>query len=493
MSRRLGPLALGLALLALASCRKAPADGGAAARRLPRGDAIWLTDPAAPEAPGLSAQLQRLGTSVLFAPAGTLADQGGRWVLEPAPDGRPEGIPLLLVVRAGPGAPSPLDAAGADPAAIARAIAAAIPGSKESGAPAGRVVGIHLDFPFPPAGAQRYAAIVTALRAQLAPGALVSVTLRSAPATDDERKGFEPLRQSVDAFVAFVFGAGPTVDPAAIDALRVPWWAAYDVTAPGTVLGADGAPRGPAREIDLDRLSGNARIEFVNDLSVNDASFSAFTLVARGPVRLDGLSLEAGDRVTFRVPSLAEMLFRLGSTLAGKRYALGRVIVLGGATDGERLFSLAAFEDVLLGRALSPVLDARVEPLGRSAVLVGAMNRSHHASIASRLANWVEVDLAPARPADVQIGGFDRYETYDAAGRPVTPGRATRVRLFETLVSPEETITPARIVVRGPLPAACCRYRTHLISAAGPEAASDWTAPPPPPTPTKAPAGRKKK
>jgi hypothetical protein len=110
-------------------------------------------------------------------------------------------------------------------------------------------------------------------------------------------------------------------------------------------------------------------------------------------------------------------------------------------------------------------------------------NRSGQASVVSRVANWLEVDFSPARPADVQLGGFDRYEVYDAGERPVSPGRATRVRLFETLVAPMETVTSARIVVRGSLPAGCCRFRLHASAASGPEITTDWSTPPPTPTP----------
>jgi len=108
------------------------------------------------------------------------------------------------------------------------------------------------------------------------------------------------------------------------------------------------------------------------------------------------------------------------------------------------------------------------------------------------MSNWVEVDLAPAHPADVSLGGFDRYEAYDSAGRPVTPGRATRVRLYETLIGPREAITPARIVVRGALPSPCCRHRLHVLAAAGPEESGDWVDPPPPPTPPPAPTKKRK-
>ena len=104
-------------------------------------------------------------------------------------------------------------------------------------------------------------------------------------------------------------------------------------------------------------------------------------------------------------------------------------------------------------------------------------------TVPSRVDNWVEVDLSPAHPADVQVGGFDRYEVYDRGGQPVSPGRASTVRLFETLIAALETVTPARIVARGALPKNCCRYRVHAVSAAGPEVSTDWIEPPPPPTP----------
>ncbi|HEY1435577.1 MAG TPA: hypothetical protein VGG65_09395, partial [Thermoanaerobaculia bacterium] len=222
---------------------------------------------------------------------------------------------------------------------------------------------------------------------------------------------------------------------------------------------------------------------FENDLSGNDASVSAYTLTARQPVRIDGVEFAAGDRIAFRLPAISEMLFQLGSNLAGKRFALGRALMFDGAAEADRVFDLAAFEDVVLGRSLAPLLVTSVMSAGRNAVAVELVNRSHHASVVSRVDNWVEVDLAPAHPADVQIGGFDRYEVYDRAGHPVTPGRATVVRLFETLIGPMEAVSPARIVAHGPLPAGCCRYRLHAVSAVGPEVATDWSAPPPTPTP----------
>jgi hypothetical protein len=90
----------------------------------------------------------------------------------------------------------------------------------------------------------------------------------------------------------------------------------------------------------------------------------------------------------------------------------------------------------------------------------------------------------------VQPGGFDRYEVFDAEGRPVTPGRATRVRFFETLVAPRERVEPAAILLRGRPASGCCRFREHVLAASGTELAGDWVAPPPEPTPTPKPRGR---
>jgi hypothetical protein len=467
-------------------CRKAPAPvlGARAVRQAPRGDVIWLMDPSGPGEPGLEQQLERLGAAALFLPGGQVELDSGLWALplDGPPAHRLERIPVVLVLRAGEAlagaftGPNPPEAA-----AIAASVGPVLAEAVRAGA-YGRVIGVHLDFAFAPAGAKRYAELVEALRKSV-PGTLVSISVRALPRTDDERKQVEPLFTSADALVAFVFGAGPRVDPVAMDAVHRPWWAAYDTRTPGVLLGPSGELRGNVPARFLDALSGNPRVDFENDLSANDASVTAFTLTMRGPVRLDGVALGAKDRISFRIPSINEMLSQLGSSLAGKRFALGRAILFDGASEADRVFSLAAFEDVLLGRSLAPALEGSVLPAGRNAVAVELVNRSHQATVVSRVANWIEVDLSPARPADVQLGGFDRYEVYDAGERPVSPGRATRVRLFETLVAPMEAVAPARISVRGSLPAGCCRFRLHASAASGPDVTAGWSAPPPTPTP----------
>jgi hypothetical protein len=476
------------ACLAIAACRRAH-DGTAAGKAgPPRGDAVWFTDAAAVAEPGIEDRLARVSAVAVFLPAGELQFSNGRWVLRsgpepPRPTARP---PVVLVARAGPELSAALATeGGADPEPVALALASGLEPALAAGGAYGRVIGVHLDFPFSAASAKRSGELLDALRKHVARGVFLSISAPFAPASDDARKALASLADRADALVAPVFGLEGRADASAVDALHRPWWAAYGASARGILTSASAAPGGAVPETALDALSGNPRVDFENDLSVPDASFTAFHLTANGQVRVGGLELEAGDRVSYRVPALTEMLFQLGSTLAGKRFALGRILVFGGAADAGRIFPVAAFEDVILGRSLAPVLEATVEPAGRSAISVEAVNRTPHASIPSRMSNWVEVDLSPAHPADVAPGGFDRYATYDRGGQAVTPGRATRVRFFETLVVPGEAISPARIVLRGGTPARCCPYRSHLIAAAGPEEATDWIEPPVPPTPTK--------
>ena len=479
--RRAAAVTAVLAALLFGCRRAAPGAAAAAAPRPPKGDVIWLFDPAAAADPALDEQAGRIGAVAVFLPAGTMGSGPGPTAFEtvPPPPKPLTRVPVVLAVAASESLAAALTtgegpAAGPLGAAAAASLAPAV-----SGGAYGRVVGVHLDFPFGPRAAARYAELVGALRRGLPPGVFVSISVKTLPASEEERKKEATLDEAADALVAVVFGVGPRVDPVAMDALHRPWWAAYDTRAAGTATGASGSARDVPERL-VEGLSGNSRLQFENDLSVNDGSVSAFTLTARAPVKQDGFALETGDRVSFRLPATSEMLFQLGSNLAGKRYALGRALIFGGATEADRLFDLAAMEDVLLGRALAPRLEASVKPAGRSAVAVDLVNRSPHATVVSRVDNWVEVDVSPAHPADVQVGGFDRYEVFDRTGNAVTPGRATVVRFYETLIAPLEMVSPARIVVRGGLPAACCRYRVHAVSAAGPEVTGEWVEPPAP-------------
>lgn len=486
-----------VALLVAPACRKGPPGAAAAAAtstRAPKGDVVWFADPVAAGEPGIEESLQRIGAVAVFLPAGEISLESGRWTLhpDPAPPRRLEVVPAVLVLRARPELAGGF--AGEDHTtakAMAGAIAEALKPSFAAGGPYGRVTGLHLDFPFSGAGAPGYAGFVQALRAGLPPDAFVSITVGTPPTVEAERKKLQPLLDAADALVAFTFRDGETTASAAVDALRRPWWPAFETAGHGVLSSADGGPSERVPERYLDPLSGSPRIDLTNDLSQDD-TIAAFHVAVREPVTVEGRTWKAGDRIDFRLPSQTELLFQLGSVLAGRHFALGRLIEFEGASEAERILRVAAFEDVLLGRSLNPEVAVSARALGRNAVSVEAVNQSTHPSIVSRVANWVEVDIAPARPADVQLGGFDRYEVYDSNGRPVTPGRATRVRLFETLLGPRETVSTARIVVRGALPRLCCPYRLHSIAAAGPEVTTDWITPVPPPTPTPRPSKKKR-
>ena len=478
-----------------AACRKAQEPAGPSVTALPKGDAVEFLSPAAAAEPDLVDRLRRLAIATVFLPAGELARDGGRWTFQadPNPPRPVAGPAVILVVRPSEALSVLLSSSeGTAAPAASHALAAGVTDALRKGGPYGNVIGIHVEGPFSAATAARGAELFSALRKDLPRGALLSVRLASAPANDDERKRLTPLLESVDAFGATVFGGTARVDSVAADALGRPWWAGYDAATRCVVTGPDGQVRGEVPEKAVDALTGNPQIDFENDLTVTDPDVVAFRLTARGPVRSGDLTLQAGEHVACRMPSLPEMLYRLGSAMAGRHHLLGRLAVFGGDGEADRIVRVEALEDILLGRSLTPALDVAVHPAGRNAISVEARNLSPHSSTASRMSNWVEVDLAPAHPADVSLGGFDRYEAYDSAGRPVTPGRATRVRLYETLIGPREAITPARIVVRGALPSPCCRHRLHVLAAAGPEESGDWVDPPPPPTPPPAPTKKRK-
>src|SRR5205085_9721120 len=75
--RRRKGLLLGAAVLAACGCRGS-ATQRPAARSLPKGDAVWLTDPRATSEPGLESRLRRLGASAVLLPAGELVLEKGR-------------------------------------------------------------------------------------------------------------------------------------------------------------------------------------------------------------------------------------------------------------------------------------------------------------------------------------------------------------------------------------------------------------------------------
>src|SRR6185295_7311608 len=97
---------------------------------------------------------------------------------------------------------------------------------------------------------------------------------------------------------------------------------------------------------------------------------------------IDGRRFEPGDRITFRQPAVSELLYRFGSDLTGRRFVRGRLVRLEETSDAQRLITLAALSDALLGHSLLPDLRVKVALEG-AGVRIEAENVSSHASVLS--------------------------------------------------------------------------------------------------------------
>jgi hypothetical protein len=477
-SRRLAAASLALAVWTLAC-------GGerrSRMRSLPAGDAVWFSEGLAAAEPEAQAVLSRGAFAHAFLPAIHLGKQGGAWKASVAsPPPRPlAGIPVVLRVEADPEFASALSPGAEE--ALADSIWEGLGKLLAARSGFGKVEGVHLDLPFSASAAETFGALVANLRSRVPPDLFLTGSLRFAPnegQIEDLSKRLAPL----DGVVAFVFGEGAYADPLSADALRKPWWAGYLAGARGEWTDAAGTPRSALDEKFLRALSDDGRVPLRHDLALNQEGVAGFLFQPAAPVEIEGSTFGPGDQISFHQPLVTELLYRFGSDLAGRKLMKGRLVVMDGSSESERIFTLAALSDVFLGRPLLP--DVRVSvTLEATSVRIDAENRSTHASVISRTTNWVEVDVASNHISDVQPGGFDRYEVFDAEGRPVTPGRATRVRFYETLLAPQERIAGAAILLRGRPPAGCCRFRSHVLAASGTELAGDWSAPPVVPTPT---------
>jgi hypothetical protein len=109
--------------------------------------------------------------------------------------------------------------------------------------------------------------------------------------------------------------------------------------------------------------------------------------------------------------------------------------------------------------------------VGKGSVDVDVENTSPHPSIMSATANWVEVEIPSGGIREVQTGGFDRFEVFGADRNPVTLGRATAVRFYETLVGGHERSTGG-ILPRG-APRDRCTVHCVLASGRPPSAGAD--------------------
>ncbi len=487
MKRRSLRAVLALTLAAAACARQK--DAGQ--RQVPMGDAVWLSAGLS-AAPAEAEEAARRGAfGRVFLPTLQLARAGDTWKAKAVPDGSApfSASPVVLVVeRAGdfavelaPGAEQPLATALGD--GLSRIL--------QERSKIGRVEGVHLDLPFAPAAAEAFGALAERLRARLPADLFLTATLGPLP-NEEEREDYLRRLSALDGFVVFVFGVGAAADPIGADALGKPWWAGYRPGGRGEWSSRSGALRGLLTERFLEGLTESGQISLEHDLGIRQEGVDGFVLRPQASVTVEGATLDAGDRITFQQPAVAELMYRFGADLTGRRHVRGRLVVLDGSAESERVFTLAALSDVLLGRPLLPDFRVRLETDG-AGILLSAENLTSHASVVSRTANWVEVDLPGGQIRDVQPGGFDRYEVFDAEGRPVTPGRATRVRFYETLVAPWERIETAAILLRGRPPSGCCRFRQHVLAASGTELAGDWTEPPPEPTPTPRPKGKPKR
>jgi hypothetical protein len=456
------------------------------------GNAVWFADGVAGDDSAIEESLLRFRCAAVFLPARRIDASGAAWSgsAAPAPPQPFARIPVVLVVGADS---DPLAGRSEEEqkkfgAFLAREISSTL----SRGAAFGQVRGIHLDLPFSGETAVAHATALREARSLLshelarrakagssaAAETPVSWSLRKPlPADKKQREALRALVSRTDGLVAFVFGGDDSADPASTDSLGKLWWAGYSAAGGGVVRTVTGDTGSRVDEGALDSLTNDPRMELLHELPWNEGRGWAFAFRARRKFEVQGSSVAAGDSVAFVLPSLADMVARFPEDRAGRRFNRGTVVVLRGHSDARRLFPTAALEDVLASRPTVPALRLWAEPAGGELLRLGAENATPHGSVVSRVQNWVEVDLSPARVGDVETGGFERWEAYDSNGRPVSPGRASRVRFFETFVAPLERFEPARLRVRGNLPSPCCRIRMHLAPATGGEVVTDWALP----------------
>ena len=451
-----------------------------AARRAvtrPAGNGLWFSagfSSAQEEAASLAAAAQD-GFSWVLVPAAKLEVAGGRWnVVRATPPPSPIGrVALSVVIEAGKEASTILEshdkgARRAFEEALGLAAATAANDTRF-----GAVSGVHFDFAVTPASAPAAAEAIRAIRKRLPGGVFVSMTIADKIPAEGAEK-LTDLASAVDGFVAMVFGRDrDRADPADVDLLGKPWWAGYSPNAEGFWKGRGGVEKGMLTEGFLSRLSDEPRLRFQHDMEVEERVGFGYEFLVKRPVVVDGRAFEAGDQILFRQPFITDFVRRLGKDTTGRPNAAGRVIRLAGASDSERIFTLPALTDILLGRPLTPKIRVSVAP-GGSNVTVGLENTSAMPSAISRTSNWVEVDIGRPGIRDVRNAGFERFEIYSPSGARVSPGRSSRVRFFEALIGPHEKVEPATIMVRPPIAAGCCRYRYHVLAVNGQEIATDW-------------------
>jgi hypothetical protein len=444
----------------------------------PSGNGLWFANGFASEqdqAESLSS-LPPGGFSWVLVPSAKVVSRDGRWTVErqPAPPRPISGPAVSAVIEAGRDATAVFEGRDKDARkSLEEALGlAAAQSARDSRF--GRVSGVHFDFPVTAAAAPSAALAIRAIRSRLPAGTFVSMAF-SEPMPEAGAEKYADLASAVDGFVAMVFGRQQDrAEPADVDILGKPWWAAYSPNAEGLWKGRDGVEKGILPEGFLKRLSDDpARLRFQHDMDVEERAGFGYDFHVRRSLLLDGRPFGAGDEVVFRQPFLTDLVRRLGRDTTGRPNAAGRIFRFSGASDADRIFTVPALAYVLRGGSLDPALRVSVAR-SSGTITVAAENVSPMPSALSRTSNWIEVDLGRPGIRDVRNAGFDRYEIFTASGARVSLGRASRVRFFETLIGPNEKIQQASILVRPPVPASCCRYRYHVLSATGEEMAADW-------------------
>ncbi len=465
-----------LLVLAASACARPGAPTKRAAATA--GNAVWFADgfggrESEDEA---EAALSRGRFSWVLLPAARIERHDGRWyVVKLKPPPRPFArLPVSLVIQGGPDAALALSSKdGAARRSLEDALAVAGRTAIGDRTHFGNVTGIHLDLPFNAETTPAYGVLVQRVRRRLPRELFLSVSLRFDPPAGEKKKLW-PLAPAADGLIAMIFGEHDRASPASADLLGKPWWAGYEPSSEGRWTSRRGEDRGPLPEGFLALLADDPRVDFRHDVEIGGLGGPGYIFHCLRPFAVGSRHFAAGDEIVFRQPSIADMVRQLETDVAGRRFARGRVIRLAGASESERLFTLAALNDILTGRPLLPSLRVSVEP-GKNSVSVSAENLSPLPTLLSRTSNWIEVDLTRPGVRDVHPGGFDRYEVYTASGRRVSLGRAVRVRFYETLIGPSKKIEPALILMRRGAPPGCCRVRFHLLDASGDEVASDWT------------------
>ena len=495
-----------LALAALVSLALASGGcGGGEERTRPAGSALWIDGDSRPLTVAMLSRLAGAGIRELFVEAATVEWQGEQPVVRPTQPLRPPGrVRTTLVARGNWPAVEP-----ADPAGAASAIAGGIEAIRRILEESGWVVaGWHLDLDGVPSPE-----LLAALRAQLEPRLLLSVTLpRELLGNAAQADATEELFEHTDFVACFLYGvrSGERDGDAAwdfrqversvraLDALEEPYLVGV-VTLATARRWRDGAPAGELPGLSLAELAWNQSLRLSPGFLLEGVDRQVYQFVARAPTRVAGAALATGDAVKIVGASSAHVQ-ELRKMLAG----LDSPRQL-----GELYERLPGEEDALsLGpeNLVHAAADARPAPqprvgietlragARRTVVRVVLENASREPSeLAQVESNYVELRAEGGSFGDVELGGFYRYDSFaEGAGGQLQRSirNPTVVRLFAPYLAPGAWIASGPIEVRSPRGLGDLLVRSAFLAPYGGSVetpATSWRELAPRPTP--APAG----